>query len=69
MLEPELFAFLEQTTDAAYAVAADGEICSWNAAAERLFGYRPDEAIGRNIDDLFEARLAGRAQLLFDVQV
>ena len=56
MIEPELFAFLERTADAAYAVAADGEIRSWNAAAERLFGYPPDEAIGRNIDELFEAR-------------
>lgn len=56
MLETELFAILEQTADAAYAVTADGEICSWNAAAERLFGYPAAEVLRRNIDDVFEAR-------------
>lgn len=39
MLETGLFALLEQTADAAYTVTDGGEICSWNGAAERLFGY------------------------------
>lgn len=56
MLEPELFALLEQTADAAYAVTADGEIRSWNGAAERVFGYSAAEVVGRNIDEVFEAR-------------
>jgi PAS domain S-box-containing protein len=56
MLETELFALLEQTTDAAYTVAADGEICSWNRSAERLFGYAASEVLGRGVDDLFDAR-------------
>lgn len=56
MLEAELFAFLEQTADAAYCVTSDGEIRSWNGAAELLTGYPPKLAIGRNIDDLLEAR-------------
>jgi PAS domain S-box-containing protein len=51
-----LFALLEQTADAAYTVADDGEICSWNAAAEKLFGYRASEVLHCDIDLVFEAR-------------
>jgi PAS domain S-box-containing protein len=56
MLESELFALLEQTADAAYAVTSDGEICSWNAAAERLFGLPAKDVLRRNIDDVLDAR-------------
>lgn len=38
MLESEIFALLERTTDAAFAISEDGEIEYWNKAAERLFG-------------------------------
>ena len=56
MLETELFALLEQTADAAYSVTEDGEIRSWNRAAERLFGYPATDVLGRDIDEVFEAR-------------
>src|SRR5947207_1148514 len=56
MLETELFALLEQTADAAYTVTEGGEICSWNGAAERLFGYTASEVLHRNIDEVLEAR-------------
>ncbi len=56
MLETELFALLECTAEAAYTVTVSGEICSWNGAAERLFGYRAAAALRRNIDELFNAR-------------
>jgi PAS domain S-box-containing protein len=55
MLDLELFALLERTADATYTVTGDGEICSWNAAAERLFGYAAAEVIGRNVDDVLDA--------------
>ena len=55
MLETELFALLEQTADAAYTVTEQGEICSWNRAAERLFGYPASEALGRHIEKLLDA--------------
>ena len=55
MLETELFTLLEQTADAAYTVTKDGEICSWNRAAERLFGYPATEVLGRHIEEVFDA--------------
>jgi PAS domain S-box-containing protein len=56
MLETELFALLEHTADAAYAVTEDGQVRTWNAAAERLFGYPAAKVVGRDIDEVFEAR-------------
>lgn len=55
MLETELFALLEHTADAAYTVTPDGEIRSWNRAAERLFGYSAKEVLGRHIEEVFDA--------------
>lgn len=55
ILEPELFALLEQTADAAFAVTESGEICSWNRAAEQLFGYPANEVLRRHIDDVLGA--------------
>jgi PAS domain S-box-containing protein len=55
MLEPELFALLEQTADAAYTVAEDGMICSWNASAERLLGYQASEVLHCHIQKVLEA--------------
>ena len=45
MLESELFALLEGTSDAAFTITPDGQIKSWNKAAERLFGYSPNEVL------------------------
>jgi len=56
MLESELFALLEHTADAAYSVTSDGEICSWNAAAERLFGHLASDVLRRKVDDVLDAR-------------
>jgi PAS domain S-box-containing protein len=56
MLERELFALLERTADAAYVVTTEGQIRAWNAAAELLFGYARDEVLGRDIDELLDAR-------------
>jgi PAS domain S-box-containing protein len=55
VLETELFALLERTADAAYTVTTEGKICSWNRAAERLFGYPATEVLGRHIEEIFDA--------------
>jgi len=54
MLDRELFDFLEHTTDAAFAVTDAGEICSWNASAEALFGYERAEVLGKTCFELFQ---------------
>jgi PAS domain S-box-containing protein len=56
MHDRDLYDLLEGTSDAAFAVTDSGEICSWNASAEALFGFRSDEAIGRTCFELFEGR-------------
>ena len=52
MLEAELFAFLENTADAVFAVRETGEICFWNHAAEVLFGHPSDEVLGKTCSDV-----------------
>ena len=52
MLEAELFAFLENTADAVFAVRHTGEICFWNHAAEALFGYSGEQVLGRTCSDV-----------------
>lgn len=52
MLEAELFAFLENTADAVFAVRETGEICFWNHAAEALFGHPAEDVLGKTCSDV-----------------
>jgi len=54
MLESELFALFERTADAAFAVDQENCICSWNKAAEKLFGFTAQEALHTACDALFD---------------
>ena len=54
MLESELFALLEGTTDAAFTVTQEGEILSWNKGAEKLFGYPRTAAVHKTCYDMLE---------------
>lgn len=56
MLEQELFDLLKGTADAAFAVTREGEICSWNAAAEKLFGYSEKEALQKTCYELLHGK-------------
>lgn len=43
---------LDETPDAMLAITPDGKVLHWNRAAETVFGYARDEAVGHLLVDL-----------------
>jgi PAS domain S-box-containing protein len=54
MFAADVYKLFEGTADAAFAVTLEGEICFWNAAAERLFGYRAADVLDKTCDDVLK---------------
>jgi PAS domain S-box-containing protein len=48
-----LAAIVESSEDAIYGIKLDGTVVSWNRSAERTYGFRAGEIIGRNVSILY----------------
>lgn len=53
-------AILRSAAEAIVACDRDGVVRFWNAGAERIFGYRAEEALGRSLDIIIPERLRAR---------
>ena len=61
-----LASIVSGSDDAIIAKSLNGEILSWNAAAERMFGYSPEEIIGQNIIKLFPKDRINEEKMVID---
>ncbi len=51
---------LDASPDGVLVSDRDGKVAYWNAAAERIFGFPPAEALGASMDLIIPERLRGR---------
>src|SRR5439155_14260784 len=57
-------AIIDSSDDAIFAKALDGTILSWNRAAARMYQYRAEEIIGRDLSVLVPSYLADETGVL-----
>jgi PAS domain S-box-containing protein len=61
-----LAAIVESSGDAIIGKTPDGSVTSWNAGAERMYGYTRDEALGQPISFLVPPHLEEELQSILD---
>jgi anti-anti-sigma factor len=61
-----LASVVENSEDAIHSKAPDGTILTWNAGAERLYGYTAAEAIGRHVSMLVPEERAEETDVLLE---
>ncbi len=61
-----LAAIVESSDDAIISKTLDGTIRTWNAAAERMFGYTADEAVGKSITLIIPAERLAEEHMILD---
>ncbi len=61
-----LAAIVEHSYDAVIGKSLEGTITSWNAAAERIYGYAAAEAVGRSIDLIVPPERASELPAIYE---
>jgi PAS domain S-box-containing protein len=61
-----LAAIVESSDDAIFSKTFEGIVTSWNAGAERIYGYTAEEAIGRHISFITPPECAGELASILD---
>jgi PAS domain S-box-containing protein len=65
-MDRRLAALVESSDDAIIGKSLNGVITSWNRGAERLYGYRAEEAIGQSVDMLVPPDRGGETARLLE---
>jgi PAS domain S-box-containing protein len=61
-----LASIVESSDDAILSWTPEGRITSWNAGATALYGYQPEEIVGRSFETLLPPRRVGEARAMLD---